>query len=335
MPDTDRPETPDPGSPTGDLSSTAPQADTKAPAGGYFSSFLAWLFGKKDDRTKLIIAFLMWLLIFGVGLTIPSKPWRDVIVASCFKNLEQPAAPVICQRNIQQVASAPLNAVATGHRPEEVGQTAHSETQSGGHNHHLAGCKNCAECYTAMCAMLAPLTSGCVSNGVAGCRLENDEYAQAATAFLTKFMQARQQTQSKNGSPMILPFWQLIVCFPFYLAVIILSFTPTNLLMLCVFGSVLGTYGIRLLRPNVTAVAHLRSGTAVLHGLCVYLGIAAGLIVVQGELQFDVAEPTLYLRLSATATLLSVAAGANPYFLRNVASLFRINPTEGATRATV
>lgn len=135
--------------------------------------------------------------------------------------------------------------------------------------------------------------------------------------------------------------WFLV---PVLLLLILVSYTPTNLIMLCCLGAASGAYAVRSLSylktagdppltpphnngatPNADptgASVAVPGLTAMIHGLCVYLAIVGGLIVVQGQIMFDRAAPDLYLRLSAVATLFSVVAGTNRDFIRDVVTAF-------------
>jgi hypothetical protein len=120
--------------------------------------------------------------------------------------------------------------------------------------------------------------------------------------------------------------WHLL-WMPAVIVVIGLSYTPSNLVLLCSLGAVLGSYAIRSLAEANPSHAqrlpmHVPPLTAMLHGLCVYLGMVGGLIIVQGSVQFDSKDPTMYLRLSAVATLFSVIAGTNRHFIHDVARAF-------------
>ncbi|MDX2148107.1 MAG: hypothetical protein SFZ23_11360 [Planctomycetota bacterium] len=136
--------------------------------------------------------------------------------------------------------------------------------------------------------------------------------------------------------------WHLPLAVGSLVASMVVS-TPTNLVLLCVFGAMMGAYALRLhgqqraaqdraARSGMTAPdplpiafaspgASVPAAKAILHGVCVFLGIVGGLIVVQGDLKFDVDAPTLYLRVAGIATLFSVIAGANPNFIRDISRL--------------
>jgi hypothetical protein len=137
--------------------------------------------------------------------------------------------------------------------------------------------------------------------------------------------------------------WELLLM-PLVLVVIFLSYTPTNLVMLCIFGSMLGSLAFRVAAERckvpeevknrrVNIKGHRGAGTieaeypptvtAMVHGLCIFLGIIGGLIVIQGNLKFDSAEPDLYFRVAAAATLFSIAAGTNKNFIRDLTKAFR------------
>lgn len=122
-----------------------------------------------------------------------------------------------------------------------------------------------------------------------------------------------------------------LLLIPLLILVIGISYTPSNLVLLCCFGAMLGSYAIRsLAEANATPhgqaplkeVVHVPPLTAMLHGLCVYLGMVGGLIVVQGQVAFDSKDPNMYLRLSAVATLFSVIAGTNRHFIHDIAVAF-------------
>src|SRR6185503_8521415 len=75
---------------------------------------------------------------------------------------------------------------------------------------------------------------------------------------------------------------------PVLVLVIGISYTPSNLVLLCSFGAMLGSYAIRTLAEDTEArrghaplkgSVHVPALTAMLHGLCVYLGLVGGLIV--------------------------------------------------------
>ncbi|MEQ9617071.1 MAG: hypothetical protein RLN60_03455 [Phycisphaerales bacterium] len=69
-------------------------------------------------------------------------------------------------------------------------------------------------------------------------------------------------------------------------------------------------------------ITSLSGCQAAVHGLCVYLALYAGLIVIQGTPEFDTQESGQYERLAAFATLLSVFAGANTEFLQGLRERF-------------
>lgn len=123
---------------------------------------------------------------------------------------------------------------------------------------------------------------------------------------------------------------------------VFITFTPTNLLLLCCFGAALGSYAVRLIphcfnpggagptpaagdaaaRDAATEPPGVPAVIAMLHGLIVFAAAVAGLIVVQGEFQWDQTRGDLYLRLAATVTIFSIAAGTNRFFVRDLARAF-------------
>jgi hypothetical protein len=231
-------------------------------------------------KHRLMFTAIAWLLVFGTGMTIPSKPVRDVIVQSFFAwGYEAPSA----QSNALETLGPP-----------------------------------------------AVVPSGSI--------------------VIAK----------PTTTPRSLPMETLVPRLWYLLPLVLLSFTPTNILVLCILGSLLGAYSMQLhLATNTlekraaVLLTQSPSGTpaqsgcshcpliiaprvsapsAILNGLCVFLGVASGVIVVQGEIQWDIESPGLYLRLVAVATLFAVVAGANPDFLRQLASAFRPLPSSPPPR---
>jgi hypothetical protein len=125
-----------------------------------------------------------------------------------------------------------------------------------------------------------------------------------------------------------LGYWGALGC----LLVVFISFTPTNTAILCILGSMLGAKAKadgHLDHPdaetaNGGAVSAVGVASPSLNGLCVFLALLAGQIVVQGDLKWDDAAPNMYFRLAATATLFSVMAGTNPHFLSDLARYFSL-----------
>jgi hypothetical protein len=142
-------------------------------------------------------------------------------------------------------------------------------------------------------------------------------------------------SQAPIPGQLTLTGWNMALI-PLVFVVIIISFTPTNLVLMCCSGAMAGAYAnqsifikhrrIQDIKPDDLPVPGI---TAMLHGLCVYLGIVGGLIVVQGAISFDSKDPNQYMRLAAVATLFSVVAGTNRFFLRDVICAF--TPFVGGT----
>lgn len=224
------------------------------------------------SQRRLVVAFLAWLAVFGAGMAIPSKPFRDLLVSSCFALSEHPAEPL----TPAPAAKTPWTA--------------------------------------SLAALFAP---------------------RAASAPAAEPIQA-----PPKSKPRILEGWTLALLAVPLMVVILITFTPTNLLLLTVFGALLGAYVVqrwdearreRLSRGGMDASAVLPqqhkervyATTAVVCGLCVFLGVAAGFIVIQGEVKWDTDRPDLYLRLAAFATLFAIVSGANPDFMKLIVARFR------------
>jgi hypothetical protein len=115
-----------------------------------------------------------------------------------------------------------------------------------------------------------------------------------------------------------------------YLATVFVSFTPTNVAILCVLGALLGAKAKARenRRARATQIEARKSVETValpaLNGLCVFFALLTGQIVVQGELKWDDTAPNMYFRLAATATLFSVIAGTNPHFISDLARYFSL-----------
>ncbi len=240
---------------------------------GSTREWLRWLLVASPTRRRLIIAFLAWLGVFLVGLSVPSKPFRDLIIASCFNY---------------------------GYPPTVAGTARASSSASDG------------------------------SSSVPA--------AKTGSTHDSRKDDTKASPPARVLSLGVLVLWLI----PILLAILV-SFTPTNLLLLCVLGALLGAYAVQLLpgtldtsnepnatrgnegqRPDSSRRPSLPLATAaVLHGLCVFLGVASGLFIVQGQIKWDEQEPSMYLRLAAVATLFSVVAGSNPNFLRQLAAAFK------------
>jgi hypothetical protein len=115
-----------------------------------------------------------------------------------------------------------------------------------------------------------------------------------------------------------------------YLATVFVSFTPTNVAILCVLGALLGAKA-KAKETNRASATKSEARKPVetvalpaLNGLCVFLALLTGQIVVQGELKWDDTAPNMYFRLAATATLFSVIAGTNPNFISDLARYFSL-----------
>lgn len=140
-------------------------------------------------------------------------------------------------------------------------------------------------------------------------------------------------TQARAEAPLANPStrWAWPVCIaaliPLLLAFFV-TFTPTNLLLLCCCASALGALVVRQLpaafgrSAEANPLVAVPTVIAMLHGLIVFAGAVAGLIVVQGEFKWDQTRGDLYLRLAATVTIISIAAGTNPHFVRDLAQAF-------------
>jgi hypothetical protein len=135
-------------------------------------------------------------------------------------------------------------------------------------------------------------------------------------------------SQAPIPGQLTLTGWNMALA-PLVFVVIVISFTPTNLVLLCCTGAMAGAYANQSVFVKSRRMQDIKHDdlpvpgiTAMLHGLCVYLGIVGGLIVVQGAISFDSKDPNQYMRLAAVATLFSVVAGTNRNFLRAVICAF-------------
>lgn len=232
------------------------------------SSRLGWwnaISAMNPFKRRLLVAFLVWLSVFGVGLSVPSEPFRSILVESCFE------------------FGFPRDSV------------------------------------------------------------ENQEIRQKEKEKAEKDAQNSNAKQKLHAQ--VMPLSKLAVWFLPILLAIFVTFTPTNLMLLCVFGSLLGAYAAQLMPGGIHGTVSAADNelasdsqrapfgksprgrplatTAVLNGLCVFLGISSGLIVIQGDIKWDSDVPDLYLRLAAVSTLFSVAAGSNPDFLRHLVAAFK------------
>ena len=125
-----------------------------------------------------------------------------------------------------------------------------------------------------------------------------------------------------------------------FLIVIAVSHTPPNLALLCILGALLGAEARAGAEPAGRERERRLGLRPAVNGLAVFLAMLAGLIVVQGGQLLpgggqvapgsDDPGQQFYLRLAATATIFSIAAGANPRFMVDIASLFGINRTTRA-----
>lgn len=223
---------------------------------------------------RLLCAFLAWLTVFGTGMAIPSKPFRDLLVSSCFDLSEKrPPQPV--------VRATPIATVIAN--------------------------------------LLVPRTTTAGSD--------------------TSASPAEKRTLSRAEFALLaIPL----------LVIVLMTFTPTNLLLLTVFGALLGAYvsqrrsldaKVANRQDHSSAAVPQDTGqvyatTAIVSGMCVFLGVAAGFIVIQGEVKWDVDRPDLYLRLSAFATLFAIVSGWNPMFLHDLTAGLRKPWGAGSSQTT-
>src|SRR5262249_6853640 len=68
------------GAGTGPPVATSPDADADDSA-------------SRAAKRGLIITFLAWVAVFGVGMSVPSQPFRDLVVTSCFALDSAPDSP--------------------------------------------------------------------------------------------------------------------------------------------------------------------------------------------------------------------------------------------------
>ncbi len=169
------------------------------------------------------------------------------------------------------------------------------------------------------------------------------------------------------------------------LLIALLCYTPTNVVLMCMVSSTIGSVGVRLARRqapasdkngqadkdaaatttekvavddgnNLTSIAENDAidkpaangkpaddteqtrGVGAVPGLCVFLLLTSGMILIDGVDNWINTTPDFYGKFAATASLFSIAAGMNPSFMQDLASLFSVNryhrkptPTTGTT----
>jgi hypothetical protein len=210
---------------------------------------------KRNSILDMALTFFGWLAVFAAGVTIPSEPYREVVVRTCYtlgesQSLQAPSSePTVRAAGSEEATATPPAKPAGNYRP-------------------LKG-------------------------------------------------------------------WELVLL-PLLIVTIFVAYTPTNLVLLCTFGAMLGAFAFRIASElrlkesngRRTPASRPDEGfpptvTAMVHGLCVFLGIIGGLIVIQGSLKFDSSAPDLYFRVAAVATLFSIAAGTNKHFIRDVTKAFK------------
>ncbi len=99
--------------------------------------------------------------------------------------------------------------------------------------------------------------------------------------------------------------------------VVLTCYTATNVAALCFLSSYLGTLGRRTRiggqeRNDVRADAFGQYTAAVMRGFFVYVGMVSGTVALTGPQTFTNTSPETYLRLAATASLISFLAGYKP-----------------------
>lgn len=217
----------------------------------------------KPDHFHMWLSLAGWFMMFVVGVTIPSEPFRTAIVGVAY--------------DLALPASMPGSS-----RPSSA----------------------------------SGLSSPQLSSGVGTENLWMPVQDEAARSDADR-SQLSKPAQRSLGSRALLAL--------FSIPAVAVTFTPLNLAILCCFAGALGSYASRV--PDLVKDAPSRSPgvpcvRAMLHGLLVFAGAVAGLIVIQGDFKWDQQQGDLYLRLAATVTLLSIAAGTNPNFVADIAKVF-------------
>ncbi|MGD1915008.1 MAG: hypothetical protein ACFCBV_02305 [Phycisphaerales bacterium] len=267
-------------------------------------------FRLQRTQSLMLTAFSTWLLVFSLGLAIPSQPLRDIVVVSIF-NLRDGEAFEKYEEDARKRKLMQESARTQGQDNEQQVEEVQSANDSPG------------------------------------------EPAKPSNAEAT--------ADPGPARPLRGMTWCWL---PVLLVAIALTSTPTNLVLLCVSGALIGASCIRMVQNGLPATRNAsRSGsmdsddgdldsetdsvssddaestdidsdrdvpviTAVVNGLSVYLAIAAGLIVVQGNVVFDTTIPDLYIRLASAATLFSIVAGTNRFFVHDL--IRTVSPFGGA-----
>ena len=294
-----------------------------------------WLFSLRlvkydtPPRAKLLVVFICWLAIYLIGLSVPSAPWRNLLVNSSFNAaVKPPPAPT------RRTTTLPTNPAAPAIPVPDIDK------------------------------QTSDMVLALLRTDVTTLDADQERRYRALAKSMSQTLLEASKSEEQTKEAIVLKGWQLVFAYIPLLCLIFLSFSPTNIALLCVTGAMIGANVHRKLfsspqdcckkspaseDPPATdgpSVASKKSekpeaseshrvegpliddGLAAMHGLCVYLAIYAGLLVIQGNIAFDVEAPDLYLRLSAFATLVSILAGANPQFFLIVRSLFKPFQTE-------
>ena len=233
-------------------------------------------------------ALILWICVFSAGTAIPSAPLRDLLTFNTYNTVQWKIPAKQPKGSSQDVSAGPGDGAAN------LQPSAQSPT--------------------------AP----------------NDGRTDSTTA--TK---AQSPASATGGATTVeLNAWQYLLLFiPLSVAVFV-AWTPTNIALICCAGAVLGAAAQRMWIAGIRkrnaawraaspqSVSELDDevevpdAAAIVHGLAVFVGILVGVVVVQGSWDMQGGGPEQYLRLAGTATLFSIAAGANPNFMRLIASAF-------------
>ncbi|MCC6677900.1 MAG: hypothetical protein IT436_12210 [Phycisphaerales bacterium] len=279
------------------------------------------------DNYHMWLCFLGWLLLFAVGVSAPSEPFRTILVSIITQT--KTAAGFDVKPIATPAPAGPANPTTPGTpaNPARDAQAIAGPVPASPDTAALT--RTAAFTLASGSPILEPLKSP---------RPPDAENSAGESAE----PKAAPTQPAAGASPT--PGWswpvRIAAVAPLVLAVFV-TFTPTNLLLLCCFSAALGSYAVRLIPQAFDAAAAPATGSsksrpaepppeppgvpaviAMLHGLIVFAAAVAGLIVVQGEFQWDQTRGDLYLRLAATVTIVSIAAGTNRHFVRDLAQAF-------------
>ncbi|SIO25661.1 hypothetical protein SAMN05444166_3281 [Singulisphaera sp. GP187] len=109
-----------------------------------------------------------------------------------------------------------------------------------------------------------------------------------------------------------------------YLCLFLLTYTPSNVAILCCISAWLGELGLRTRIDGSTSVGLFQRGdyiAAIMRGFLAYLAILTGFVVIGSGVNVFVAPtPEGYVRLAAIVSLVGFLSGFNPALFRSFAS---------------